>query len=44
MNPQVVGFRRPTDSPEDTNMRNWIEPEAMEMRFGFEITMYVHNR
>ncbi|WP_423246889.1 pyrroloquinoline quinone precursor peptide PqqA [Spectribacter hydrogenoxidans] len=25
-------------------MRNWNAPKANDMRFGFEITMYVCNR
>ncbi|MDN5862498.1 MAG: pyrroloquinoline quinone precursor peptide PqqA [Salinisphaera sp.] len=25
-------------------MQNWTTPEATDLRFGFEITMYVCNR
>ena len=33
------------DYIKDTQMNNvWTVPQATEMRFGFEITMYVNNR
>ena len=28
----------------DTQMKTWTKPQATEMRFGFEITMYVMNK
>ena len=28
----------------DTQMNTWTKPQATEMRFGFEVTMYVANR
>ena len=31
-----------TSAKEENNM--WTKPEAIEMRYGFEITMYVMNR
>ena len=34
------------DYIKDTNNMNtvWTKPQATEMRFGFEVTMYVANR
>ncbi len=30
--------------PMDKEVRMWIKPEYTEMRFGFEVTMYIANR
>lgn len=38
---------RQNDSPNQTNLKEtdmWTKPEVTEMRFGFEVTMYVCNR
>ena len=33
------------DYIKDTNnMNTWTKPQATEMRFGFEVTMYVANK
>lgn len=34
--------RHPKTQPEDTTM--WTKPEYSELRYGFEITMYICNR
>jgi coenzyme PQQ precursor peptide PqqA len=36
-------FAVPDEPPEEINM-NWQTPAATDLRFGFEITMYVANR
>ena len=37
-----VGKRKSITVPEEGNM--WTKPDFTEMRFGFEITMYIGNR
>ena len=32
------------DYIKDIQMNTWTKPQATEMRFGFEITMYVMNK
>ncbi len=29
---------------EEFNMSQWIKPQATDLRYGFEITMYISNR
>jgi pyrroloquinoline quinone biosynthesis protein A len=31
-------------NPKQRRMNMWTKPEVTEMRFGFEVTMYVCNR
>jgi coenzyme PQQ precursor peptide PqqA len=38
LNKRTIVFER------RTIMKNWTKPAATEMRFGFEITMYVMNK
>jgi coenzyme PQQ precursor peptide PqqA len=38
-----VHFALPVTDEEDANMK-WETPEAVDFRFGMEITMYVSNR
>jgi pyrroloquinoline quinone biosynthesis protein A len=47
----VSGFSANCDDSSDITqlqpkgvMNMWIKPEVTEMRFGFEVTMYVCNR
>jgi len=39
----LTGFRRQLSTPEETLM-TWTTPAATDLRFGFEITMYIANR
>lgn len=42
-----VADRRPTFPVEEVSKRSfamWTKPEYTEMRFGFEVTMYIANR
>ena len=32
------------DYIKDIRMNTWTKPQATELRFGFEVTMYVNNR
>jgi len=37
--------RQPTvDNPTEERTTMWTKPEFTEMRFGFEVTMYIYNR
>ena len=36
-------MRTTTHYPEELNMQ-WTKPSYNEMRFGFEVTMYISNR
>ena len=40
---QDAGIRRPTNETGTMTMR-WETPQAIDFRFGMEITMYIANR
>ncbi len=41
---EIIGLQSAIIAVKETLLMTWSTPEYIDIRFGFEVTMYVYNR